>query len=180
MHVDRLRASSPRRRDVFQAHPSVSLSHSVSDSSVNVSVHDQTRIEEDSVDIEKEPRALLKIEPNSTGHDDFLYRIYESRGRDRIRYGQNMVLQNQTRLKAKATLGMVLNGYYGIPHQMHTATHQGNMFVHARSGTLHSFVTVAQAFTSSERDIYLSFYANEPSEAPQGTRVLAARVLFTL
>lgn len=143
-------------------------------------MHDQLTIEEDSVDIEKEPRALLKIEPNSTRHDDFLYRIYKSRGRDRIRYVQNMVFQNQTRLNAKAPLGMVLNGYYGIPDQMHTDTHHGNMFVHARSGTLPSFVPVAQAFTSSERDIYLSFYVNEPSEAPHGTRALPARVLITL
>ena len=54
------------------------------------------------------------------------------------------------------------------------------MFLHARTGTLYFFVEEAQAFMSSECDIYLSFYANEPSGMPQGVRVFAARVLITL
>ena len=72
---------------------------------------------------------------------------------DGSRYGQNMVMQHQTRLQAKAPIGTVLNEYFGILEQMLTATHHGTMFVHARTGTLYFFVEEAQAFKSSEGDI---------------------------
>ena len=90
---------------------------------------------------------------------------------DGSRYGQNLVRQHQTRLQAKAPIGTVLNEYYSIPEQMLTATHHGTIFVHARTGTLYFFVEEARAFLSSEGDIYLRFYANEPSGVPQGVRV---------
>ena len=64
---------------------------------------------------------------------------------------------NQTRLKAKAQIGMVLNDYYGIPDQLLTATHHGKMFVHARIGTVYFIVEEAKAFISFEGDSYLSY-----------------------
>ena len=54
------------------------------------------------------------------------------------------------------------------------------MFLDARTEMLYFFVQEAQAFMSSEGDIYLSFYANEPSGMPHGVRAVAARGLITL
>ena len=95
-------------------------------------------------------------------------------------YEERLEAQHQARLQAKATIGTVLNEYYGILDQMMTAMHYGTMFVHARTGTLYFFVEEAQAFISSEGDIYLSHHANEPWRMPQGVRAAAARVMLTL
>ena len=54
------------------------------------------------------------------------------------------------------------------------------MFVHARTGKLYFVVDEVQAFMSSERDIYPSYYANEPLGLSQGARANGVRISVRL
>ena len=110
-------------------------------------VHDEpTR----TVDLARQPGAIGKRVPKYTRRDDYVNLMYEYREQDGSRYGQHLLVQNQTRLKAKATIVTVLNEYYGITDQMLTATRHGTMFVHSSTGTLYFFVEEAQALISTE------------------------------
>ena len=53
------------------------------------------------------------------------------------------------------------------------------MFLHAKTATLYFFVEMVEAFLSSEGDIYLSYYANEPAKALKRARTGATPTLFT-
>ena len=63
----------------------------------------------DPLDLATLPRALGKRVQKSTRRDDYIYLMYEYRQMEGRRYGKIMVVQNQTRLEAKAPIGTVLN-----------------------------------------------------------------------
>ena len=100
--------------------------------------------------------------------DDYVYRMYVYREMDGSRYGKSKVEQNQRGQQAKSPVGKVLNVSNGNPDQMRSAMHHGTMFIYARTGTLYFILQEAEAFMSSEGDIYLSFYAKEPSGVGAG------------
>ena len=72
------------------------------------------------------------------------------------------VVATHSRFLANAHFGAPLNQYIAIQDPMLTATPLATMFVHARTGTLDFFVDYVEALMSSEWDIYISYYANDP------------------
>ena len=63
----------------------------------------------DTLDIAKEPPAIVTRMPKSTRQEDSVYHVYEGRSMDGSRYSQNWVFHKERLLKVKAAMGMVLN-----------------------------------------------------------------------